>query len=702
MPGELPPPPPRVFFGRDDLIERIVDFTKRLTPIALIGAGGIGKTSIILTVLHEDRIKRRFGNNRWFIRCDEFPASRPNFLRRLSEVIGAGVENPEDLTSLRRYLSSREMLIILDNAESVLDLQEPSTQDVYTVVDELTRFNNVCICITSRISTIPPDCEIIEIPTLSINAARDTFCRIYKHDQQSGPIDDILRQLDFHPLSVNLLATVAQHNKWDTDRITREWERQRTGVLRIQPSRSFATTIELSLTSPMFRELGPDARGLLGAIAFFPQGVNEENVEWLFPTISDGSSTLDKFCILSLTYRANGFVTMLAPLRDYLRPKDPMTSPLLLTTKERYFARLSTSVFPGEPGFEGSRWIASEDVNVEYLLDVFTSIDAGSEDVWSACSGFMTHLYWYKPRLIKLGPKIEALPDNHPSKPEYLWDLSWLFDSVGNLVERKRLLTYGLKLGREREDDHWVAKILGDLSDANRQMGLPGEGIPQAKEASEIFEQLGYTARQADSLIYLAWLLHDDDQFDAAEEPVSRAINLLPEEGEEHLACQAHRLLGKVYGSKGDLERGIHHSKISLRLAISLNATHELFWIHHSLADLYSDEGKFDDAHAHLEHAKSHAVNNVYLLANASWMEAWCLKEQRMLEEARSEALSALRAFETLGATTNVEHVEQLLEEIDGLLPNEDNPGAPGELFATCYLWYMLTIYISDRVSESE
>ena len=692
MPGELPPPPPRAFFGRDELIEKVVDSTKQLAPVALIGAGGIGKTSIILTVLHDGRIKQRFGNNRWFIRCDEFPASRPNFLRRLSEVIGAGVENPEDLTSLRRYLSSKEMLIILDNAESVLDLQESSTQDIYTVVDELTRFNNVCICITSRISTIPPDCEIIEIPTLSVDAARNTFCRIYKHDQQSGPIDDILRQLDFHPLSISLLATVAQHNKWDTDRITGEWGRQRTGLLRIQPSRSFAATIELSLTSPMFRELGPDARGLLGVIAFFPQGVNEKNVDWLFPTIPDGSNMLDKFCVLSLTYRTNGFVTMLAPLRDYLCPKDPMTSPLLRTTKERYFARLSTSVFPGEPGFEGSRWIVSEDVNVEYLLDVFTSIDAGSEDVWGACSGFIMHLYWHKPRLIMLGPKIEALPDDHPSKPEYLWDLSWLFDSVGNVVERKRLLTHGLKLGREREDNYWVAKILGDLSDANRQMGLPGEGIPQAKEASEIFEQLGYTEKQADALIHLAWLLHDDGQSNAAEEPVSRAIDLLPEEGGEHLACQGHRLLGMVYGSNGDLEKAIHHSEISLGLATSLNVAHELFWTHHSLADLYSNEGRFDDAHTHLKHAKSHAVNDVYLLAQASWMEAWCFKEQQMLEGAKLEALSALRTFEKLGATAGAERTEELLEEINDMFQKEDNPDASGELFRNT----LLVVYVNS------
>jgi tetratricopeptide (TPR) repeat protein len=681
-PGELPPPPPRIFFGRDELIEEIVHFAENLTPIALIGVGGIGKTSIVLTVLHDDRIKQRFGDNRWFIRCDQFPASHIHLLRRLSKVIGAGVDNPEDLTSLRRYLSSKDMLIILDNAESILDPQGASAQEIHTVVDELTRFGNVCLCITSRISIIPPGCETLEIPTLSIEAGRDTFYRIYRRSGPSDPINDILEKLDFHPLSVTLLATVAQYNKWDTNRLAREWERKRTELLHTQHSGSLTTTIELSLASPMFQELGPDARGLLGVIAFFPQGVNENHMDWLFPTISDGPDMFDKFCILSLTYQSNGFITMLAPLRDYLRPRDPRSSPLLSITRECYFSRLSADVYPGWPGFEESRWITSEDANVEHLLDVFTSIDADSKTVWDACGRFMKYLFWHKPRLVMLGPKIEALPDDHPSKAERLWNLSWLFDSVGNMVERKRLLTHTLKLWRERGDDPWVARVLGTLCDTNLEMGLPKEGIQQAKEASEISKRLGDTVDQAKQLINLAYVLRSDKQLDAAEDAATRAIDLLSEKGELFLACSAHRALGNVYRDKGNTEKATHHLGLALEIASPINDYAQLFWIRVSLSQLSSKEGRFNDAHAHVERAKSHAVNDPYLLARASFLQARVWDQQHMFQEAKSGASHALDVFERLGATTFATRVRQFLGEIDHKLKEIDD----GELLESMLL----------------
>ena len=666
VPGVLPPPAPRIFCGREALVDKIVHYAKRLRPIALIGAGGIRKTSIILTALHDDRIKQQFGQDRRFIRCDKFPASRANFLRQLSKVVGAGIENPEDLHSLRPFLYSKEMLIVLDNAESILDPQGPRAREIYAVVDELTQLPSLCICITSRITTIPPHCKTIRIPTLSNEAAQETFYRIYERGKRrSKRINDILEQLDYHPLSITLLATVAQQSRWDNSRLTMEWERRRTRVLQDQYSGSLKAAIELSLASPMFRNLGPHARELLEVVAFFPQGINEMNTKWLFPTIPDILNTLDSFCALSLTYRNDRFVTMLAPLRDHLYPKDPASSPLLNATKENYFTRCSGGVNPGKPGFEEGRWITTEDANVEHLLDVLTTIDTNSKSVWDACSGFMGLLYHHKSRLVTLGPKIEALSDNHPSKPRCLSVLSRLFLSVGKHAECKRLLSRSLQIWREQGNYFWAAVALVGLSNANRLMRLNEEGIQQAGEASEIFDRLGEVVLQANSLIALAWLLCGANQLNAAEEAGLRGLDLLPEKGEEFHVCEAHRVLGEIYQFKGETKKAIHHFEAALGIASSLNVVYLLFWVNYALARLLSAQGKFDDAQAHLEHAKPHAVDNPYFLARAMDQQAHLWYLQGRFEDAKSEALHALDALEKLGAASDAEDVRHFLHQIE-------------------------------------
>ena len=655
------------------MIEELVGLAQKLEPFALIGAAGIGKTSIALTLLDHHLIKERFGDNRRFIRCDQIQPSRVHLLRRLSEVIGAGIENPADLAPLRPSLSSKEMILILDNAESILDPQGPDAQGINSVVKELSRFRNICLGFTSRIATLPTHCKRLVIPTLSMEAARDTFHGAYGNNERSGVIDDLLQRLDFHALSITLLATAAFHNMWDHGELVKKWELHQTQALRTDYHESLAATIELSLSSPTFEKLGSNARDLLEVVAFFPQGINKKNLDWLFPTIPDIEYIFNKFCVLSLTHLSGNFITMLAPIRDHLRLRDPKSSPLLCTIKDRYFSRLSVRLDPHDPAFQEAEWIKSEDANVEHLLDVFIAIDPNSGDVWDACIGFIDHLYWHKKRLVVLQPMIEGLPDVHPSKPGCLFGLSQLFQSVGNFKEQKRLLVDALKLVKDGGDDFRVARTLVHLSNANRLLDLREEGRQQANEALKILERLDDIAGQARCHLSLACsLLHSEGsgRLGAAEEEASRAIAILPENGQEFLVCRSHHLLGKIYRSKGEKEKAIHHFKTALGIASPLKCRGQLFRILTSLAELSLDEGRFDEAAIHIQQAKSHAVDGTYHLGCAAGLQAVVWHRQNKLEEAKSEASRALEIFERLGAVGAVPRRE-LLRAIAAGCPGE-------------------------------
>lgn len=107
---------------------------------------------------------------------------------------------------------------------------------------------------------------------------------------------------------------------------------------------------------------------------------------------------------------------------------------MFCVVKEHYFNQLSVVLDPNSPRFKETQWIMSEDVKIEHLLNVFATVNANPSDVWDTCTNFMIYPFWHKPQLTILGPKIEKLPDTNPYKSQYLFQLSWLFGSVGNNV----------------------------------------------------------------------------------------------------------------------------------------------------------------------------------------------------------------------------------------------------------------------------
>ena len=101
------------------------------TPVALIDPGGAEKSSLALTILHHERTNQKFGNEGRFMRCDKLQVSCTHFLNRLSQVVGTGVENPQDLATPRPYLSSKSIFLVLDNAETILDPEANDAEVIY-------------------------------------------------------------------------------------------------------------------------------------------------------------------------------------------------------------------------------------------------------------------------------------------------------------------------------------------------------------------------------------------------------------------------------------------------------------------------------------------------------------------------------------------------------------------------------------------
>jgi len=120
------------------------------------------------------------------------------------------------------------------------------------------------------------------------------------------------------------------------------------------------------------------------------------------------------------------------------------------------------------------------------------------------------------------------------------------------------------------------------------------------------------------------------------------------------------------------------------------------------MAVLSSDEGRIDDAHAHVEQAKLHATNanDTYALASATRLQAWLWHRQHRFGEAKSEAWRAMEMFEKLGAADDAERVRRLLQQIDLDACESDDDG---ELLTTIPLFgVFIDSSFSDKAAKSE
>ena len=71
MSSAVLPPSPDFVHGREDEVDRLVTLILEPKParIAIAGAEGIGKTTVALLVLHDERVCERFGDHQYFISC---------------------------------------------------------------------------------------------------------------------------------------------------------------------------------------------------------------------------------------------------------------------------------------------------------------------------------------------------------------------------------------------------------------------------------------------------------------------------------------------------------------------------------------------------------------------------------------------------------------------------------------------------------
>lgn len=118
----IPPSRPAMFYGRDDLVAELTDLVVNDEHLALIGPGGMGKSSLAKAIINEPLVTNKFADRRFFVTYDGLDPSTitlDTFMTRFAEALGIEIAGADPVRQIYTFLRSASALVVLDNAETL-------------------------------------------------------------------------------------------------------------------------------------------------------------------------------------------------------------------------------------------------------------------------------------------------------------------------------------------------------------------------------------------------------------------------------------------------------------------------------------------------------------------------------------------------------------------------------------------------------
>ncbi|KAJ7465680.1 hypothetical protein FB451DRAFT_1369921 [Mycena latifolia] len=283
------PEKPKIFYGRElELADILGTLAEKSARIAILGAGGMGKTSLAKAVIHSEIAVAYC--SRLFVVADSVHSSI-----ELAALIGShvGLKPSKDLRKpvVQYFSKGTSCILVLDNLETSWEPPD-SRAGIEEFLSLLTDIPHLALIVTMRGAERPGKVRwshplLPPLKPLTHDAARHTFLDIADDPHDVEDINKLLLLTDNMPLAVDLIAHLADY------------------------------------------EGCPSAKDLLSLLSILPDGLSD--AELLQGEIPIHEVLTCKATLLrpSLAYRDDNRLKSLVPIREYMAHMYPPSGSLV-------------------------------------------------------------------------------------------------------------------------------------------------------------------------------------------------------------------------------------------------------------------------------------------------------------------------------------------------------------------------------------
>ncbi|KAF7342912.1 NB-ARC domain-containing protein [Mycena sanguinolenta] len=339
----LPASPP-IFHGRESVLETLANtLLNNPVPIAILGPGGIGKTTVAMAALHHPSVKEKYAS-RHFISC-ESASNRDDLLLNIGSNLGLEPSKQLSKAILSYFQESGPSLVILDNFETPWEAPESRSQ-VEEFLSLMSDIPTLALVVTMRGAERPGKVKwnrpfLPPLEPLSPSASRQIFLDIADGPttEEEFALDELLELSGRLPLAVSLMASIVSFEGYSGTLL--RWQNENTALLSDGHTKrsNLEKSIILSLGSPRM-SASPHAKDLLSLLSLLPDGIRAEDIMASKVPIPDIRRWQSLLVGTSLAYLDRlGRLRALSPIREYIRRAHP-ASAALADPLCRYFQAL--------------------------------------------------------------------------------------------------------------------------------------------------------------------------------------------------------------------------------------------------------------------------------------------------------------------------------------------------------------------------